>query len=288
MNALRLVAAVWVCGAVPCLGQTGGGLVPMEEAALSSKSTSHMGRTALAIRASEWKHSETANYVYHYFDSFIATPVSVEAEAFYRIITADLGENVPKHTAKCHIYIFQQPEDWAAFVKGMQLDPWTGGLHSRGELFVLRDPRFKYKNDTLAHEVVHLVMDRVFAGKSLPLWVQEGYAEYAGGKAYAAYHRARGMIARPRSPAVQTPFDLRTLLAMRRYPADAHRVSDFYNHSHRLVRFLAGIDKEAFRRMLGLMADGRSDEAALREAFGTRFPSLTALEKEFAPMVNKE
>ena len=36
----------------------------------------------------------------------------------------------------------------------------------------------KWKGNTLGHEVTHLVVDRFF-GAGVPLWLNEGYAEYA-------------------------------------------------------------------------------------------------------------
>ena len=75
----RLPAQTPVPGASP----DAPGLNALKEvpfAALSSQAVSPLGIAALSIRPTEWKHAETANFIYHFFHSYIATPVSVEAE----------------------------------------------------------------------------------------------------------------------------------------------------------------------------------------------------------------
>ena len=170
--------------------------VPLQ--ALSDRNFTPLAQAALTIRPTEWKHAETANFVYHYFHSFIAAPVAVEAEFYYRVISKDLEKDTTQWERKGHVFIFETDEDWAAFQKKGALDPWTGGIHSGGSLFLKRDPQMKFKGNTLGHEITHLVLDRFF-GSGIPLWLNEGYAEYASTICYAAFNRARGYSARPLS-----------------------------------------------------------------------------------------
>ena len=80
---------------------------------LSHKAISRIGEAALKIRKDEWKHAETENFVYHYFQSHIASAVSVEAEYYYKSISTELGKDTTQWERKCHIYIFEKLEDWA-------------------------------------------------------------------------------------------------------------------------------------------------------------------------------
>ncbi len=139
-----------------------GGLEAVSLSSIRDSSISPLGQAALSIRPSEWKHAETENFVYHYFNSFIATPVSVEAEFYYRVTAKELHRDTQEWQRKCHIFIFEDPMDWNAFKQMAALDPWTGGVHVNGELFIVRNPKFKYKGDTLGHEIVHLVPVSVF------------------------------------------------------------------------------------------------------------------------------
>jgi len=254
--------------------------VPLQS--LSDHSLTQLGQAALSIHPNDWKHAETANFVYHFFHGFIAAPVSAEAEFYYHVIAQDLGKDTTQWERKSHIFIFETDADWAEFKQKGALDPWTGGLHSAGSLFIQRNPEMKFKGHTLGHEITHLVIERFF-GAGVPLWLNEGYAEYSGIRCYAAFSRARGYLARPTARSV--PADLYIpvgqLSAMVTYPQDVAQVGAFYGESERLVRFLTGVDKRGFGVFLDAMSKGNRFETALSKGFANRFMNLDALDKEF-------
>jgi len=256
---------------------------------LSDRNVAGLGQAALGIRAAEWKHAESAHFVYHFFQSFVAGPVAVEAEFYYGSIARDLARDTAQWERKCHIFIFERPEDWQSFQKRGQLDPWTGGLHAQGELFIVRNPQYKWKGHTLGHEVTHLVIHRFF-GNGVPRWLNEGFAEYAGVRGYAAFHRARGFSSRPTSRAVDPArfIPLAQLTALLDYPADTEAVLTFYHESERLVRFLVAAEKRGFGLFLEAIAQGNRMETALSKGFGSRFPSLEVLEREFKAYATKD
>ena len=254
--------------------------VPFER--LSDRQITPFAQAALSIRAAEWKHAETANFVYHYFHSFIAAPVAAEAESFYRMIARDLEKDTSQWERKCHIFIFEEDADWARFQQAGGLDPWTGGVHRGGELFLQRNPAHRWKGNTLAHEVAHLVVHRFF-GPGVPLWLNEGYAEYAASRVHAAFQRARGYLSRPRSAAIDPAafLPLSTLTTQSSYPADPLQVGTFYDESERLVRFLSAADKRGFGLFFEAMSKGNRFETALGKGFAGRWSGVEALEREF-------
>ncbi|HEX8281429.1 MAG TPA: hypothetical protein VF551_08630, partial [Chthoniobacterales bacterium] len=83
--------------------------------ALSHRDTSALGAKALAIRAQDWKHGETEHFIYHFQRSYVATPISVEAEFHFRVVSKELGKSDAVFGEKAHIYIFEQPADWESF-----------------------------------------------------------------------------------------------------------------------------------------------------------------------------
>ena len=117
----------------------------------------------------------------------------------------------------------------------------------------------------------------------MPLWLNEGYAEYVSVICYAAFNRARGYSARPTSRGVPASLYLPVsqLTSMLTYPADVTQVPIFYNESERLVRFLCKTDKKGFFRFLEAMAKGNRIETALNKGFAARFINLEALDREF-------
>lgn len=269
-------------GFAPQAGLNGLKEVPFHS--LTSQYVTPLGNAALSIRPTEWKHAETDNFVYHYFHDFIATPVSVEAEFYYRVVAKDLNKDTSHWERKAHIFIFESPEDWKTFQTRGALDPWTGGIHSRGELFIQRDPSLKFKGNTLGHEVAHLVVDRFF-GNNIPLWLNEGYAEYVSRVAYASYYRARGYEAKARTDTLTAtsfiPLDRLTHAVS--YPAEVSEVVAFYTESEKLVRFLNAADKTKFLTLVEALARGSLFENALHSAFGTLYPTPAQLEASFRP-----
>ncbi len=262
---------------------------------LSDPYVAALGAEALQIRKGEWLHAETQNFVYHFFAAFegsptsIATPVATEAEFYYRVFAEELGKDSKRWERKSHIFIFDRDEDWLAFQKKARLDPWTGGIHAQGELFLPRRRESRFKGHALGHEIAHLVLYRFYGG-DIPLWLNEGYAEYASRRAHASYQRARGYAAKPSSPPLKhcELLPLTELTSLRAYPDTPERVSAFYRQSEKLTRFLAGRDKRAFIHFFDLMAGGSKFESAIRVAYATDFRSVGGLEKEFIEFATNE
>ena len=65
----------------------------------------------------------------------------------------------------------------------------------------MRDPAYRFANNSLGHEIAHLVLFRAYE-HPLPLWLEEGFAEYVSRVTRASYQRARNYIARPRSESI--------------------------------------------------------------------------------------
>lgn len=262
-------------------------LPEIEFSQLSQKDRSALGTKALAIHPDDWKHGETAHFVYHYQKSYVATPVSVESEFHFRVIEKVLARGELRWTEKAHIYIFERPGDWASFQTAGGLEPWTGGIQSGGSLFIVRNPAFKFTDNSLGHEIAHLVIRRLF-GDGVPLWLNEGFAQFVSKNAHASYQRARGYLAKPRSEAVPggKSFPLARLVAMAYPPAD--QVETFYNESERLVRFLVAADRDKFLELLELSAKGESFAQALSTCYGGRFAGLDAMESEFQVYAAKD
>ncbi len=264
-------------------------LPEVEFKALTQLDWNPLGARALAIRPLDWKHGETDHFIYHFVHSYVATPISVEAEFNYRVIANELDlETMPSVAGKSHIYIFEKPEDWKLFQGYAHLEPWTGGIHSLGSLFIVRDPSYKFANNSLGHEIAHLILFRVYQ-RPLPRWLDEGFAEYVSRVARASYQRARNYDARPHSQSIPADqlIPLSRLTALADYPANGE-IDVFYAESERLVRFLVRIDPVAFRALLDAVAHGESFDTALSRHYSGRFVDVAALEKEFVSYASKD
>jgi hypothetical protein len=254
---------------------------------LSQRDPNPLGAKALAIHPGQWKHGETEHFIYHFVDSFVVTPISVEAEFHYRVVAKELRREQPAGDTKSHVYIFQRPADWQQFQALGRLEPWTGGIHSQGSLFILRDPAYKFSGNVLGHEIAHLVLHR-FYPDSFPCWLNEGFAQYISKGALASYQRARNYNAKPRSQAIAAEelIPLVKLVEMTQPPSD--RVETFYDQSERLVRFLAVTDKANFLSLLDALARHQPFESALAQSYGGKFSTAAALEEKFREYATKE
>jgi hypothetical protein len=287
-SALLLLLAC-LCPAALAQSPTPGlnALPEVEFSRLSQRDPNPLGTKALAIHPEQWKHGETQHFIYHFADSFVATPISVEAEFHYRVVTKELQREPPTGDTKSHVYVFQKPADWQQFQSAGKLEPWTGGIQSQGSLFIVRDPSYRFANNTLGHEIAHLIIHRYYPD-DIPCWLNEGFAQYVSKGAQASYLRARNYNAKARSQAVaeEKLIPLATLSTMTYPPSD--QVHTFYDESEKLVRFLAGTDKASFLTFLDAVARHQPFESALFQSFGTKFLTVAALEEKFREYASKE
>ena len=278
----RVLATMSIFGVATASAQINdsSSLREIELAHLSQRDPNALGEIALGIQPEQWKHAETEHFIYHFIHSYVATPVSVEAEFHYRVVAKELERDQPATDTKSHIYIFEDPEQWRQFQSFGSLEPWTGGIHAQGSLFIQRDPRYKFSNNVLGHEIVHLVLHRFYSG-GIPCWLDEGFAQYISKNAHASYQRARGYLSKAHSEAISQSelIPLSTLLAMTHPPSE--RVETFYDESERLVRFLAASDKPAFLALLDALARHQPFETALTRFYPTYFATTAILEQKF-------
>ncbi len=249
-------------------------LPEVEFSRLSQRDPNPLGEKALAVQPEQWKHGETDHFIYHFVHSYVATPVSVEAEFHYRVVAKELERDQPPGDVKSHIYIFESPEQWQQFQAFGKLEPWTGGIQSQGSLFIQRNPKYKFSGNLLGHEIVHLIVHR-FYSDGIPCWLNEGLAQYISKTAYASYQRARGYISKPP-----------TLTAITFPPTD--RVTTFYDESERLVRFLVSTDKPSFLALLDALGRHQPFETALPRAYAGKFPDPSVLEQKFREYAAKD
>lgn len=282
-----MISIAWTAGAQdsPVVGLNP--LTEVEFSQLSQRDPNPLGEKALAIHPDQWKHAETEHFIYHFVHGYVATPVSVEAEFHYRVVAKELEREEPPGDIKSHIYIFENQQEWHQFQALGKLEPWTGGIHSEGSLFIQRDPSYKFSGNVLGHEIVHLVMHRFYSA-GIPCWLDEGFAQYISKDAHASYQRARGYVSKPHSEAIapQELMPLPVLLGFTYPPSD--RVRTFYNESERLVRFLAETDKPSFLKLLDALARHQPFEVALPEFYPATFPTVAALEEKFRDYATKD
>ena len=253
---------------------------------LSERNVTHTGERALHAKDVTWEHSETEHFIFHTETGFLVPQLAYAAEGFYRSIRNDLGVTEDSYQRKSHIYVFLNDVAWRTFASQVHLDEWTGGFCNGRELFLKTRPHFKFQGTTMPHEMTHLVIHRFMAG-DLPLWLNEGFAEFESTRLYRAYLKQRQYRMSVLSPPVNKDsyIPLNTLTGAVDYPRTEDEVKAFYNESHRLVIYLhqQGGGTAALVQFMKRQSEGRTFESALREVYGEKFDDLEALEKKFQP-----
>src|SRR3954469_4227556 len=114
LSAVLLLLAAFLASAAFAQSPAPGlnALPEVEFSRLSQHDPNPLGTKALTIHPEQWKHGETEHFIYHFVDSFVVTPISVEAEFHYRVVRNELQREQPAGDTKSHIYVFQKPADW--------------------------------------------------------------------------------------------------------------------------------------------------------------------------------
>ena len=259
--------------------------VPADQ--LSQTDPNPLAEKALAIRPDEWKHAESEHFIYHFFHGYVATPVSLEAEFQYRVIVKELEREPPGGDTKSHVYIFERPEDWRQFQAYGSLEPWSGGIHSAGSLFIQRNPAFRFSGNELGHEIVHLILHRYYTG-GIPRWLDEGMAQYISKNSHASFQRARGYLSKPHSESIAAAdvIPVTRLVSLTQVPSD--QVHTFYDESERLVRFLAATDRESFLQLADALSRHQPFEAAFARTYVGKFASMAVFDEKFREYVSRD
>ena len=296
------VAVVWCAhasardeGAVPAQSLPGGTqgqyklkVVPFAE--LSERYVSRQGDTALNLDAVKWEHSESDHFIFHTETGFLVTQLVSAAEWSYAGIKKDLGITQDSFERKCHLYVFLNEQAWRKFASDGKMDAWTGGWCTGRELFFWSRPSFKFQGQTLPHELTHLVLHR-FVGGDIPLYLNEGLAEFEGIRIYRAYLKARqyGLKNVPDHLSRDKYIPLKDLTSAIDYPKSRDDVVAFYIESQRLVSFLyyqhGGITP--LMKLVKLQGEGARFDSAWRDVYSGNYSDLQVFEDKFIAYLTK-
>ena len=300
MNPVR--ALVGLLAAIICCAHAGAGdeevipaprqynlkVVPFGE--LSERHVSRQGDAALKIEAVKWEHSESDHFIFHTETGFLVTQLVSAAEWSYAGIKKDLGITQDSFERKCHLYVFLNEQAWREFVGTGKMDAWTGGWCTGRELFFQSRPHFRFQGTTLPHELTHLVLYR-FVGGDIPLWLNEGLAEFEGIRLYRTYLRIRNYtLVNVQDQLNRDQYiPLKDLTSAIDYPKTKDEVTSFYVESQMLIGFLyyehGGM--QPLLRFIKRQSEGARFDSAWREVYSGKYPDRETFEDKFIAYLTK-
>lgn len=235
---------------------------------LSDRTLTDLGQRALGVYGDAWQHAETEHFVYHFHDPKEAQTVLVHAEAYYGWVKQLFGVREDKQKRKSHVFVFEDREVWKSFnARSPEKLPGAEAFTNGFELFLYREPFYLEPQRVLAHEITHLVLFRFVKG-SVPLFLNEGFAEFMATKAIAMKAGGDDYSVRTFQPIAPQDFiPVKELAAMTGYPAG--RETAYYRQSELLARFLIlNHGSEKFYELLNRTAGGEAFEKAVQAVYG--------------------
>lgn len=248
---------------------------------LTSTAFGELGARAYAMDQKKWKHAETECFLVHYRRVTEAQRVVREIEYALWFVADMLGVPRERYQEKSHVFVFQDRREWNQFLLDTRMPSWTGSFAYDSDLFLfIGSATEPFDSKLLAHEVAHAAISRMYPGRRLPRWLNEGYAEYVGAASVAS--RTRQYLKGVRNRLDNARFPLAKLVEMTEYPTEREEIQQFYQTSERFVRFLLeSYPKEKFPAFLDAVFDGSPLPEAMKVAYGTGFADLKAVEQQY-------
>jgi hypothetical protein len=243
-----------------------------------SRITPH-GRTALQMPGMKWQVAETEHFYVHYERKMFAVQVARLAEFLYQYIGEELQVEEERFPGRSHIFIFEDDDPWRRFLFKLGTgQEWMGSFVYGPDLFLQRIGRKQKSMSILAHEMTHMVIFRFFGGP-VPLWLNEGLAEWYREFGYSAF---KGVYKSKKSPfkALKKWMPPSVLLVTRQYPRGRDEIEMFYRSSKYLVGFLL-LEYPSWKmnEFIRVQVDGTDTETALNNVYG--IAGTEYLEKNF-------
>jgi hypothetical protein len=181
---------------------------------------------------------------------------------------------------KCPIYLFWDPAHYARFIteidQSQALDSnmaHANGYHATHGHFsyivingvsefgsTLEQAKIRFYH-VLVHEGTHAFLSRYISDDSLPLWIEEGLADYIAAVLVPQSEANRTYLTASYA-ALRDPESVNHLLDKTRDLTPTE-----YGLAQSLVRFLVAQDRTAFVHFIELLKRGEADDDAMQEAF---------------------
>ena len=238
------------------------------------------------VVAGDWKVIKGEHFLVYYGDNKkFAREVLSRAEKYYNKIAVDLGysryDNFWRWDDRVKIYIYQTRED---FIRATGRNPWIYGIAKYHEKEIISyEWSVGFLDSLLPHEITHLVFRDfvgfpVSGGKGIPLWLDEGVAQWEEeGRRASSAEMVNKLIKEknyiPIAELMDT--DVRT-------KSDYALSQKFYAQAVTLVGYMIKeYGSSKFNLFCRQLRDGKNVNAALSFVYTNSIPNIKSLEKKW-------
>lgn len=220
-----------------------------------------------------WKTVKEKHFiVYHTGQDSTAEAVAGEAERCYDGIAADLGytrfDRYWLWDRRATVRIYSNAH---AFAEACNAPAWAAGKanYERREIATYAGSGADFSTRVLPHEVAHLILAEFVGGRRLPVWLQEGVAQWEQG---------RKTVSAKRLP---DPIPMAELMAADiRESSDPRFVIRFYAQAASVVGYLISVHgSERFGSFCKSLRRGKTVEESFAEAYNGVLKTWDDLEK---------
>jgi hypothetical protein len=220
-----------------------------------------------------WFSRESEHFYIFYRDLIHAKIVGDKAEYYFEKIIYDLGyEKDLKWDKKCHVFIVESVDKWKDFLKniGFNADLIGGFVPNYGqkEMFLCAISE-GYLALTFVHELTHLIFKDVAGKNVIPLWLNEGLANYEASLTSISDEVLRKNMQQG------THILLGDLLRIASYPEGKETRELFYAQSEKLVEFLiTQYGRQKFRKFCDLILRDKSFKDTISIVYNKEFKDI--------------
>jgi hypothetical protein len=218
--------------------------------------------------ADDFERLERGHFVIYHQNKDMANKLSWKAEYYYKKILGHFGvqEFRPwEGKDKGEIYLYKTKAD---YIKATGAPEWSGGIaQSNMSRFATYEDSPNLMTAIFPHELTHIMFHLFVGKKEMPLWLDEGMAQFEQEDDAAIYNRKRAIKWAIKNGSC---IRLQDLLNMQAIPQD--NVDLFYAESASLVDHLITDNiRTSYGKFVTYLKNGATVEEALAKAYQWKY-----------------
>lgn len=239
-----------------------------------------------AILASDFEKLGKGHFIIYHNNRNFANKLSWKTEYHYKRIVNHFGVKRFRpweSKDKCPIYIYKNQKD---YMEATGAPEWSDGIAQYQPFrFSSYEDNPNLFHRTLPHEMTHMLLYIFMDKKPIPLWLNEGMAQFEEKERRAVYNRKRFIKLYVKEG---TYIGLDELMDMTQVPED--RVELFYAEAASIVDHLISDNIRAnYGRFLRHLKNGETVEEALKKAYQRKYKNgISDLEKMWLGFIKRK